>query len=122
MGMDEIGVPRAKYGAYSTRSGEVPISAHPDCRGCDSSRSEATDERRIWCCDHEWLVTLLTLTACEEIDLALSTAPLSAGVQVQNAKRLGRCRHAERMGAAASIRNARNSRAQCWTDLTGAGC
>jgi hypothetical protein len=50
-------------------------------------------------------VTVLTLSACEQVDLALAATPFSAGVQVEDAKRL--CvAHAGRMPLAARDRNA----------------
>jgi len=88
MGVHEIGIPGAKHGADTTRRGEVPITTHANRGGGDPGGSETADQWRVRRGDHEWFVTLLTLTAGEQIHLSLAAAPLSAGVQVQYAKRL----------------------------------
>jgi hypothetical protein len=86
--MNEISVPRAQNRSYPSRSGEVPIATHPHGSDGDACAAQPTNERRIRRRDHQWFVTVLTLPACEQVDLALAATPFSAGVQVEDAKRL----------------------------------
>ncbi|HKH90930.1 MAG TPA: hypothetical protein VKA54_03950 [Gemmatimonadaceae bacterium] len=83
----EVRVPGTEHGADAACGGQVPVTAHSDSRHSNPGRAKATDEWRIRGGDHERLVTLLTLPAREEIDLALAAAPFSAGVKVQNTER-----------------------------------
>ena len=86
--VDQIGVPRPENRSYPTCCGEVPVAAHAHRGDRDASASQPTNERRVRSGDHQRLVTMLTLPAREQIDLALSATPFSAGVQVEDAKRL----------------------------------
>jgi hypothetical protein len=101
----QVGVPRSKDGANAASGGEVPIGAHANGGGSDSGGPESADERAIRGRDHQRLVTLLTKAAREEVHLSLTTAPLTAGVQVEHAER-ERSRHTVRMDAATRYGNA----------------
>jgi hypothetical protein len=87
--VNHIGVPRAHEGANAPSRREIPVSAHSHRGDRDAGRSETANERCVGCCDDEGFVTLLTLSAGQEIHLALATAPFSAGVQVEYAQRCG---------------------------------
>src|SRR5690349_9454033 len=87
--MHDVGVPRAQHRAYAPRGGEVPVATHADRGRGNARRAQPADERRLGRGDHEWLVTLLTLAAREEVHLPLAAAPFPAGVKVEHAKRLG---------------------------------
>jgi hypothetical protein len=102
--MDDVGIPRSEHRSDAPCGGQVPVAAH--AYGCcrNAGGPKPSNEWSVGCGDHERLVTLLTLPACEEVDLSLSTAPFSAGVQVQDAKR-DRGSHAGRMDAVGPHRN-----------------
>jgi hypothetical protein len=100
----EIRIPCSEHRADAARRGEVPVAAHAHrCRG-DACGAKTANERCVRRRDHERLVTVLTLPAREQVDLSLSTAPFSAGVQMQDAKR-GRGGHAGRMDVVGPHRN-----------------
>jgi hypothetical protein len=81
----EIRVPRAQDGSHATSGGEIPVAAHSN-RSCrDARRAQATKQWTVWRRDHERFVTLLTLSAREQVDLPLSSSPFPAGVKVQHA-------------------------------------
>jgi hypothetical protein len=98
-----VRVPGAQDRAHATCGCQIPVSAHAHGGGGDTRRAQASDERRVRGRDHERLVTLLTLSAREQVYLPLSAAPFSAGIQVEDAKRARI--HPRTMDAAGGRRN-----------------
>src|SRR5829696_4417764 len=105
VGVDDICLPRAQDCADPSRGREIPVATHANGGDGDARGAKSSDQGRVGCSDHERLVTLLTLPAREQVDLPLAAAPLSAGVQVEHAKRWGG-RHARRMDGVPAGRNA----------------
>jgi hypothetical protein len=105
VGVDQIGIPRSDHRPHSTGGREVPVRSHAHRGGGDSGGSQSPNEWRVWRGDDERFVTLLTLPPRQEVHLSLSTAPFSAGIEVEYTERC-RLGHLRRMRRATHGRNA----------------
>lgn len=70
--------------AQATHGEQVELRAHANGRGGDARGLEAIVQRRTRDDDDERLVATLAKAGGEQQDLALATAPFTAGVQMQH--------------------------------------